>query len=133
VAAWVCLSPPDMALIGRQTVAVQVHLGAAVLAFVLGLILLLGPKGILPHRVLGWVWVGLMLITAFSSFFIREINNGQFSLIHALSGWTVITAPMVIGFARRKQIKRHRLNAYGLYFGGLVIAGLFTFVPGRLM
>lgn len=133
LAAWFYLNPPDLALIGHQTPAVQIHLGAAVLAFVLGLMLLLGPKGVLPHRIFGWVWVGLMLVTALSSFFIRDINNGHFSLIHALSGWTTIAAPMVIYFARRKQIKKHRLNAYGLYFGGLVIAGLFTFIPGRLM
>lgn len=131
--AWVYLNPPDMGLISRQTVAIQIHLGAAVLAFLLGLILLAGPKGVWPHRLLGWIWVGLMLTTALSSFFIRDINNGHFSLIHALSGWTTIAAPMLIWFARRKQIKRHRLNAYGLYFGGLVIAGLFTFIPGRLM
>ncbi len=127
--AWFYLNPPDMGLISRQEVAIQIHLGAAVLAFVLGLILLVGPKGILPHRLFGWVWVGLMLTTALSSFFIREINDGHFSLIHALSGWTTIAAPMLIWLARRKQIKRHRLSAYGLYFGGGGDCGPVHFYP----
>lgn len=87
---WFYLNPPDMGLISRQTTAIQIHLGAAVLAFVLGLMLLLGPKGVLPHRIFGWVWVGLMLVTALSSFLIRDINDGHFSLIHALSGWTTL-------------------------------------------
>jgi len=133
VGAWLCLAPPDLALITHQSAAVQIHLMAAVVAFLIGSVLLVAPKGILPHRIMGWIWVGLMLVTALSSFFVRELNAGQFSLIHALSGWTAIAAPMLIGLARRKQIKRHRLMAYGLYFGGLVIAGLFTFIPGRLM
>jgi hypothetical protein len=41
--------------------AIPVHDFAAMAAFVLGVVQLAGPKGTLPHRTLGWVWVGLML------------------------------------------------------------------------
>ncbi|MFT4090318.1 MAG: hypothetical protein QM645_06270 [Asticcacaulis sp.] len=133
IGVWFYYAPPDLALIGQQAFAVRLHLGAALMALGLGTILLMAPKGILPHRLMGWVWVALMLVTAVSSFYIREINSGGLSLIHALSGWTTIAAPMLVWFARCKRVGRHRLSAYCLYFGGLVVAGLFTFVPGRLM
>ncbi|WAC47411.1 DUF2306 domain-containing protein [Asticcacaulis sp. SL142] len=124
---------PNLALVMLQPTAIQIHLTAALLAFILGLVQILGPKGKMPHRILGWVWVGLMLVTAISSFFIKSINPGHFSLIHALSGWTVVVAPMVIYWARKHDIKRHRSTAIGLFMGGLIIAGAFTFLPGRLM
>ena len=41
--------------------AIQLHAFAAMAAFVLGIIQFGAPKGTLPHRTLGWVWVLLML------------------------------------------------------------------------
>lgn len=41
--------------------AIPVHAFAAMAAFVLGVVQLATPKGTLPHRTLGWLWVGLML------------------------------------------------------------------------
>ena len=74
-----------------------------------------------------------MVVTAISSLFIRELNHGAFSLIHFFSGWTLVGLPMGVAFARRHQVKLHRRTMTGLYLGGLIIAGVFTFVPGRLM
>jgi uncharacterized membrane protein len=39
--------------------AIQVHAFAAMSAFVLGIVQLSAPKGTLPHRTIGWIWVGL--------------------------------------------------------------------------
>jgi uncharacterized membrane protein len=36
---------------------VQIHAFAAMAAFALGAVQLGTPKGTLPHRTLGWVWV----------------------------------------------------------------------------
>jgi len=47
-------------------VAVQIHAAAAVAAFMLGLLQFAAAKGTPPHRLLGWVLVGLMV--ALSSF-----------------------------------------------------------------
>jgi uncharacterized membrane protein len=33
-------------------------------AFALGLVQFAAPKGTLPHRTVGWIWVGLMAIVA---------------------------------------------------------------------
>ena len=51
----------------EASLAIQVHAFAAMAAFVLGLIQLSGPKGTVPHRVTGWIWVGMMSVVAGSS------------------------------------------------------------------
>jgi hypothetical protein len=48
--------------------AIQVHAFAAMSAFALGLVQLSAPKGTLPHRMLGGIWVAIMFIVAISSF-----------------------------------------------------------------
>ena len=47
---------------------------AAMSAFVLGLVQFAAPKGTLPHRTLGWIWVSLMVSVAVSSFWIHQIR-----------------------------------------------------------
>src|SRR5437660_11610262 len=65
---------------------IPVHAFAAMAAFALGLVQLLAPKGTLPHRTLGWIWVALMAVVAGSSFWIHEIRLvGPWSPIHRLS------------------------------------------------
>ena len=63
---------------------VQVHAFAAMAAFVLGIVQFAAPKGTLPHRTLGYIWVGLMLVVAASSFSIHGKRPwGSFSAIHS--------------------------------------------------
>jgi uncharacterized membrane protein len=110
------------------------HAFAALTAFVLGSIQLIAPKGTLPHKSLGYFWCALMLWVAGSSLFIFEIRLlGPFSPIHLLSLLTLIGLAGAIFHARRKDIKQHKRSMIALYSGGLFIAGLFTFLPGRLM
>ena len=40
---------------------------------------------------------------------------------------------MAIWRIRKDDIAGHKQAMYGLYFGGLLIAGGFIFFPGRLM
>ena len=35
--------------------------------------------------------------------------------------------------ARRHDVRRHRRGIVGLFAGALVVAGIFTFLPGRIM
>ena len=37
--------------------AIPLHAFAAMAAFVLGIVQFAAPKGTLPHRTLGWIWV----------------------------------------------------------------------------
>jgi uncharacterized membrane protein len=113
---------------------IQIHAFAAIGAFALGLIQFAAPKGTLPHRTIGWIWVALMAAIALSSFFIHEIKMvGPFSPIHLLSIFTLIMLPLAVLHARRHNVKWHRGAMIGIFIGALLVAGAFTFVPGRIM
>ena len=60
-------------LIDAPTV-IQIHAFAAIVAFAVGLVQLTAPKGTIPHRLIGWSWVMLMLTVAVSSLFIHQIR-----------------------------------------------------------
>ena len=103
-------------------------------AFALGLVQLAAPKGTLPHRTIGWIWVTLMTVIAVSSFWIHTIRLiGPFSPIHLLSIFTLVMLPIAVLHAHRHEVLQHRKAMIGIFVGALVIAGLFTFVPGRIM
>ena len=114
--------------------AIQMHAFAAMTAFVLGLVQFARIKGDGPHRAFGYVWVGLMLLIAASSFWIHQINQWHgFSVIHLLSIWVILFVPVAVMYARRGNIRGHKRSMIGLFAGALIIAGIFTFVPGRIM
>jgi uncharacterized membrane protein len=114
--------------------AIQVHAFAAMAAFALGVVQLAAPKGTLPHRTLGWVWVALMAVVAVSSAFVHTIKLwGPWSPIHLLSIFTMVVLPVAVLRAHLHDVRGHRRAMIGLFAGALVIAGLFTFVPGRVM
>jgi uncharacterized membrane protein len=56
--------------------AIRYHAFAAIFAFALGIVQFAAPKGTVPHRALGWLWVVLMAGVSLSSFFIHTIRLG---------------------------------------------------------
>ncbi len=113
---------------------IPLHAFAAMAAFVLGVIQFAAPKGKLPHRTIGWIWVLLMLTVAASSFWIHKIRLwGPWSPIHLLSIFTLIMVPLGVWRAHRHRVIDHRRIMIGVFSGALVIAGLFTLLPGRIM
>lgn len=103
-------------------------------AVALGIVQFAAPKGTLPHRTVGWVWVTLMLIVSVSAFFIQEIRLwGRWSPIHLLAIFTLLTLLIAVRYARRHAVKNHRRMMIFIFTGALAIAGLFAFVPGRIM
>jgi uncharacterized membrane protein len=124
---------PNFGLLAAQPLVIQLHVAAASTALLIGVGLMWGPKGTTIHRAFGWTWVIAMMTVAISSFFIHTINPGGFSLIHALSAYVAIGVPMGVAFARRHDIRAHRRMMTGNFLFGLIVAGAFTFVPGRLM
>ena len=125
--------PPRLELIAQAGPAIQIHLGAALLALGVGAWQLIGPKGTPAHRVLGWTWSIAMMGAAISSFFIRTIFDGWLSPVHILSALTIVSLPAALWAAHRHDVKKHAGGMASLYFGGMVVAGAFTFAPGRLM
>jgi len=114
--------------------AVLLHAVAAMSAFALGLVQFAAPKGTLPHRTIGWVWVALMAAVAVSSFWIHSIRLlGPWSPIHVISLYTLGALPLAVWAARRHRVVAHRRAMIMLFSGALVIAGLFTLLPGRIM
>jgi uncharacterized membrane protein len=113
---------------------VQIHAFVAMAAFVLGVVQLVAPKGTIPHRTIGWTWVVLMAVIAISSFWIHDIRLiGPFSPIHLLSIFTLAMLPLAVLHARRHRVERHRNAMISIFVGALVLAGLFTLLPGRIM
>src|ERR1700721_701297 len=113
--------------------AVQMHAFAAMTAFVLGVGQLSAPKGPIRHRTIGWIWVLLMLAVSISAFWIHELRLwGPWSPIHLLAIFTLAMLPVGVLYARRHHVARHRFVMISIFCGALVIAGLFTFVPGRI-
>jgi len=86
------------------------------------------------HAFTAMAAIALMFVVAASSLFIHELRMwGSWSPIHLLSIYVLITLPLAVLAAHRHATERHRRAMIGLFVGGLVIAGLFTFYPGRIM
>ncbi|AZO30591.1 DUF2306 domain-containing protein [Mesorhizobium sp. M1B.F.Ca.ET.045.04.1.1] len=110
------------------------HAFAAFAALAIGGAQLALPKGTPSHRMLGYVWAALMLVVAISSFWIRQIRLiGPFGPIHILSILVVVTAPLAVWYAHTHKVAAHRSAMIKLYVFGLVGAGIFTLLPGRIM
>ena len=79
----------------------------------------------------------MILFVSISSFWIKQlIPNGIFfgySPIHLLIIFVIIQISLGIYFARVGNVFRHKQCMAYTYFGGLIIAGIFTFYPGRIM
>jgi uncharacterized membrane protein len=111
----------------------RVHAFLALFALCLGAVQLSLPKGTLPHRAMGYVWVVCMATIALSSFGIQELHPGSFTFIHVISIATLIVLPFAVLHARRGRIRRHAIAMSCLFVFALVVAGAFTLLPGRIM
>lgn len=118
--------------------AVKIHVATVLPAFLLGTWqIFFSVKGSPLHRATGYLYLGLMTVTAITTLFIHVVMpNGPFwgfSPIHLfvpLTLWGVVGA---LYFARRGDIARHKRAMIGTYVGALLIAGAFTLAPGRIM
>jgi uncharacterized membrane protein len=113
------------------------HLATVLPAFALGALQLFRRKGTPGHRLLGKIYMLLMLATALITLTMpAEVGSrflGHFGFIHAFSVLALFNVPIAYLAARRGNIKVHRGAMLGLYFGGILIAGAFAFSPGRML
>tara|TARA_B100001059_G_C17440078_1_gene382213 strand:+ start:33 stop:422 length:390 start_codon:yes stop_codon:yes gene_type:complete len=116
------------------------HAIFAILAIPLGLLIFLKKKGTFLHKRLGWFWILFLVIVSISAVFIQSLNPGQFSTIHLLIPFTLISLIYAIWSIRKfketKKIKyrySHMYTIIGVYIGVLITAGTFTLMPGRII
>jgi uncharacterized membrane protein len=112
---------------------IAVHIAAAVLSLVVGASILLLRKGTPRHRLMGRIWVAAMVVTALSSFDIRELNHGKLSWVHGLAVLTALSLVRAIWAIRQGNVRGHMAAMRGS-FVGLVVAGMAADVtPHRVL
>ena len=117
----------------QASLAVQIHILVAVSAFCLGLFMFVRRKGTKSHKMMGRIFAMFMAATALSAIFIRQMNQGHFSWIHLFVPLTFFGLFQAFWYIRKGDVKRHKGAVKGLFFGALLIPGLFSFAPGRTM
>jgi uncharacterized membrane protein len=109
------------------------HVVAATVSVLLGVVQLARRKGDLPHRVLGRVWVVLMLWAAVTSYWIRHIRDGEFSWLHVLSLVTLVTVTLGVVAVRRGDVAGHRGHMTGSWLGSLGAMVFALALPERML
>lgn len=113
------------------------HLATVVPAFGIGAFQLLRRKGTPSHKLLGKIYMVLMLATALITLAMPAQVGPQFlnhfGFIHTFSFLALFSVPIAYFAARRGDIRVHRAAMISLYVGGILIAGAFAFSPGRML
>ena len=114
-----------------------VHLATVVPCFLIGAWLFARRKGTPFHKRLGRVYAGLILVTAAVALVMpAEVGPrilGHFGFIHLFSILVLVCVPLAVYNIRHGNVSGHRFNMVGVYVGGILIAGTFAFMPGRLL
>lgn len=113
------------------------HLATVLPAFAIGAFQLLRRKGTPSHKLLGKIYMVLMLATGLITLAMPAKVGPQFlnhfGFIHAFSLLTLINIPIAYFAAHRGNVRAHRAAMISLYFGGILIAGTFALMPGRML
>jgi uncharacterized membrane protein len=119
-------------------VAVQIHVATVVPAAIIGTwLIFFSAKGGRFHRTLGYIYLSLMSFTAITTLWVHQLMPGGpffgLSPIHLLIPLTLFGVYSAIQGARTHNLAQHRIAMLSVYVGGILIAGGFTFFPGRIM
>lgn len=113
------------------------HLATMVPAFIIGTYLMLSRKGTPNHKMLGKWYMSLMVISATVTLFMpAEVGprfQEHFGYIHLLTLTVYICVPLALRAAKSGNTRSHIGNMLGLYIGGLLVAGSFALMPGRML
>ncbi len=116
--------------------AIHLHLWPALLALGLGPFALYRRRRDALHKVAGYTWVTAMALVAASAFWLEAavlpLAFG-FGPIHALSVVVLHGLARGVLAARSGDIAAHEGWMRGLYWQALIIAGMFTLLPGRTL
>ncbi|CUB03779.1 DUF2306 domain-containing protein [Marinomonas fungiae] len=113
------------------------HLATVIPPFLIGAFILLAKKGTPRHKRLGKLYMVFMMLTAIISLLmpaqIGPTLLGHFGFIHLFSMLVLLCIPLGLIAIRRNNLRAHIGNMIGVYLGGIIIAGAFAFMPGRLL
>ena len=113
------------------------HLFTVIPCFIIGRIMMFLEKGTPLHKALGRIYMILMLFTASVTLFmpahVGPILFGHFGFIHGFSILTIYTVPTAYLAIKRDDVKKHQRKMILLYVFAIIIAGGFTFAPGRYL
>jgi|CoawatStandDraft_6_1074263.scaffolds.fasta_scaffold55011_2 uncharacterized membrane protein len=113
------------------------HLGTIAPAFLMATFMMVTKKGTEVHKLIGRIYMVLMLFTAAVTLLMsaqvgpRLFNH--FGFIHLLSVLVLYCVPSAYWAIKNGNVKRHKWSMIGLYIGGLIVAGGFTLMPGRML
>ena len=125
----------------QAPLVVQIHAFGAMAAFLLGLIQIVAPKGTLPHKTVGVLWIAVMIVvSASAAFILQPAEPGtpyweRLTPIHLFIPITAFGLISGVGLLMRggPALKRHGWPFISVFVGGLIVAGVLAFLPGRIM
>ena len=114
--------------------AIKVHTLAASFALTLGPFIFTPKARGKLHKFLGYIWILAMATTAISSFFIHSFKViWIFSPIHFLSIFILFGLCHAFWYIRNGNVIGHARTMLGMYWYGVLAAGIFTLLPGRML
>jgi uncharacterized membrane protein len=123
----------NLHLFWESSPVIIIHTICAFLALGLGIAMYGRQKGTRSHKIIGRIFAVLMLFVATSAIFIKGLNGDKFSFIHIFVIVTYVGLFQAFYHIRKKDVRRHKKAVAGLFFGALLIPGIVSFFPGRLM
>jgi len=131
----------DFAPLIEASLPVQLHIATIVPAFLVGTwLIFFSRKGSRWHRAAGTAFVVLMVSTSLAAVFVSSqvwplvrVAGPAFGPIHLLVLYTLFGTWRSVEALRRGTHRAHGEGMCRLYFLAILLAGAFTFAPGRLM
>lgn len=125
----------------QASLPIQLHVATILPAFVIGTwLIFFSRKGAPLHRLAGKAYLTLMVLTSLSAVFVRsfsglsvDVGPLRLGLIHLFVPLTLHGVYGTLRALRAGDLIGHQKSMRGVYFGAIVIAGLLTFAPGRVM
>ena len=114
-----------------------IHLATIAPCVFIGLSLLTQPKGSKSHKTMGRIYMILLVFSCITSLGMPAKVGPQlllhFGFIHVLSVVALVSVVIAFKAIRQGNVKVHKRAMIGLYVGGILVAGSFTLMPGRLL
>lgn len=126
----------DFAPFLNLPVIIQLHALSGLIALVIGPFAVLRPRRDRLHKTLGYIWVLAMASLGLTGLMIPSFGLviiGHFGPIHLFVVITAVSLFMGMRAIFRGDISAHRAWLSGLYWQGLLLAGAFNFLPGRMV